>query len=396
MVEALFDHNERLLRGTMRIGISAFSHKDQNIWSNGLGQNVMFLVQTLRKIPFVQEVLLIDAGSESALSDQIDLESFGTTIVRQQDAMDKVDVVIEVASALGVAWLDLLRARGKKVVNHCVGQPHANLVDTAIFHRGGFFVRPDRYDEIWLLSKDSVFAPMMRTLHSCPVRIAPYLWSPYFLNNRIKDVISSGKAYGFNGARSEGSDLGWRVAMFEPNLSPIKSSLIPMLVCDVAERRSPGSLSMMYVLNTKHLVNHPTLLNFANSLDLVQTHRAVFTGRHDIAGFMSKFGVDAVVSHQWQNDQNYSYLDALHGDYPLIHNSPWLKDAGYYYPEFDVEAGAAQLIQAKLHHHDCISDYRERSRRVFAAVDPESAENVRGYADLLVPLAKDHPEWLSA
>ncbi len=30
----------------------------------------------------------------------------------------------------------------------------------------------------------------------------------------------------------------------------------------------------------------------------------------DIAGFMSQYA-DAVVLHQWGNDQNYVYLDAL-------------------------------------------------------------------------------------
>ncbi|WP_036596290.1 DUF2827 family protein [Ottowia thiooxydans] len=380
----------------MRIGISAFSHKNQNIWSNGLGQNVMFLVQSLRKISFVRDVVLIDAGSEEALSDQIDLDKFGTRIMRQKDATDRVDVVIELAGALGVPWLDLQRARGKKVIYHCVGQPHSSMVDTAIFNRSGFFLRPDRFDEVWLLPKDAVFAPMMRTLHRCPVQVAPYLWSPHFLENRIRELEAIGHAYGFKPVQPGEGSIGWRVTMFEPNLAPIKSSLIPMLVCDVAERRWPGTLSMMYALNTGHLVNHPTLLHLANSLDLVKSSRAVFTGRHDIAGFMSQHGLDAAVAHQWQNDQNYSYLDVLHGDYPLIHNSPWLKEAGYYYPDFNIEAGAAQLALAKEHHQESLPDYRERSRRVFKAVDPDSEDNARGYAELLMSLAKDRPEWLTA
>lgn len=372
----------------MRIGISAFSHKNQNIWSNGLGQNVMFLVQTLRKIPFVTDVVLIDAGSEESLSDQIDLNKFGTRLMRQKEATDLVDVVIELAGALGIAWLDLMRARGKKVVYHCVGQPHSSLVDTAIFDREGFFLRPDRFDEIWVLPKDAVFAPMMRTLYRCPVKVSPYLWSPHFLKDRIQELAGIGHVYGFKPDQPDVDAQGWRVTMFEPNLAPIKSSLIPMLVCDVAERRSPGTLSMLYALNTGHLVNHPTMLHFAHSLDLVKSNRAVFTGRHDIAGFMSQHGVDAAVAHQWQNDQNYSYLDVLYGDYPLIHNSPWLKDAGYYYPEFNVEAGAALLVQARRQHQESLADYRERSRRVFKAVDPDSPENVQGYADLLMSLTK--------
>ncbi|MFP4854183.1 DUF2827 family protein [Paraburkholderia sp. BR14264] len=63
------------------------------------------------------------------------------------------------------------------------------------------------------------------------------------------------------------------------------------------------------------------MLHFANSLNLVREHKAVFHGRHHI-----------VVAHRWRNEQNYSFPDALCGDYPLIHNSAWLKDAGDCYP----------------------------------------------------------------
>jgi hypothetical protein len=45
--------------------------------------------------------------------------------------------------------------------------------------------------------------------------------------------------------------------------------------------------------------------------------------------------VDAVITHQWENDLNYLYWDVLSLGYPLVHNSSRIKDAGYYYPDFD-------------------------------------------------------------
>ena len=129
------------------------------------------------------------------------------------------------------------------------------------------------------------------------------------------------------------------------------------------------------------------MLYFANSLDLVRQHRAIFHGRHDIVGFMVQHA-DAVVSHQWHNDQNYSYLDALYGDYPLIHNSLWLRDAGYYYPGFDIRQGAAQLRRAFVEHDVRLADYRARSRRMFDAVDPSARHNLDDYAGLLMHLCR--------
>ncbi len=144
---------------------------------------------------------------------------------------------------------------------------------------------------------------------------------------------------------------------------------------------------MMNVLNTLHMKDHPTMLYFANQLDLVKQHKALFLGRHDIVGFMVQ-SADAVVSHQWTNDQNYSYLDALYGDYPLVHNSPWLHGfgAGYYYPGFEAAEGGRQLRIAAREHDARLADYRQRSRQVFDAVDPFNAVNTEAYARLLLEL----------
>jgi hypothetical protein len=98
---------------------------------------------------------------------------------------------------------------------------------------------------------------------------------------------------------------------------------------------------------------------------------------------------DAVVSHQWQNDQNYMYLDALYGGYPLVHNSSWMREAGYYYPGFDAQEGARQLLLAAQKHDATLADYRARSQRLFDAVNPFSQANLDAYADRLLHLCRD-------
>jgi hypothetical protein len=371
----------------MRIGISVLSQEGQNIWSNGLGQNVIFLAQVFRQIPFITEVILVDTGSEGVMPPQVDLTKHGLSLMRPNEAFSRLDAIVEMAGALPVAWLDRFRACGKKVVYYCAGQPYASMIEPVIFTDKGFSHRPDRMDEIWMLPKDYPdFAPMMRTMHRCPVHEVPYLWSPLFLSQRAEELASEGHAFGYRPRPAQdGRPASFRAAIFEPNISVVKSSSIPMLVCDEAARIEPQVLDKMHVLNTLHLKDHPTMLFFANSLDLVKAGKALFHGRNDFAGFMVQFA-DAVVSHQWQNDQNYSYLDALWGNYPLIHNSPWLREAGYYYPDFNAQAGAQQLLQAWQHHDAQLDAYRERSQRVFERIDPANPANVQTYAKRLLAL----------
>lgn len=381
----------------MRIGISTLSTADQNIWSAGITQNALFLAKLLRKIPFVRDVVLLDVGSEASLGGQVDLEWFGTRMVKLPDAADQMDVIIEMAGAIDTPWLGLQRARGKKVVWHCVGQPYTGLVESTLFRETGFFLHTGRHDAIWLLPKDEVFIPMLRTLHRCQVEIVPYIWDPVFIQQRVEEVGTVGLQFGYI-PRAEHADsaAGWNLAIFEPNISPIKSSLIPMLIVDTAYRAAPDSIRQLHVLNTLHLVEHPTLLYFANALEVVRQHKTVFTGRHDIAGFLGQHQVDAIVAHQWQNDQNYVYLDALYGGYPLIHNSPWLMNAGYYYPDFEVQQGAAQLRHAMACHDGNLAGYDQRSARYLKSVGLSSESNVTAYSQLLRSLCSDRPEWLEA
>jgi hypothetical protein len=380
--------------GNMRIGISVITHQGQNIWQNGLGQNIVFLARMFQQLPFVRAVSLIDVGDQGTLPTQVDTAALGLPVMTQREATDQVDVIIEMGGALDTQWLNLMRARGKKVVYYCCGHPFAALAEPPVFDKPSYRSRVDRCDEIWALPEYRMFASFQRTLHRCAVYTVPYLWHPQFIRQRIAEVEAQGYRFGWEAARAkyaaDGTRKGLRVAIFEPNISVVKTSTISMLACDEAYRADRSSVEAMHVLNTLHMTNHPTMLYFANSLDLVREHKTVFHGRHDIVGFMVQHA-DTVMSHQWTNDQNYSYLDALTGDYPLVHNSEWLHGfgAGYYYPEFDAVQGGAQLRHVAASHDESLTDYRSRSKRVFDAVDPFAAHNLQAYADRLLDLCRD-------
>lgn len=61
---------------------------------------------------------------------------------------------------------------------------------------------------------------------------------------------------------------------------------------------------------------------------------------------LRRFGLDAVVTHQWEDGLNDACHDALAGGYPLVDNDPVLQRAGVgqYYAGF----GAADAGQGLL------------------------------------------------
>lgn len=102
-------------------------------------------------------------------------------------------------------------------------------------------------------------------------------------------------------------------------------------------------------------------------------------------------GYDIVVSHQLHCQQNYLYLDALHGNYPLIHNSEFFRGIGYYYAESDIAAGARMFLEAVRSHDRNLESYRRRGREVIASLAPTARSNVDHYARRLLALTDTTP-----
>lgn len=371
----------------MKIGISVLTHAGQSIWENGLGQNIFYFLQLLYRLPFVTDIVLLNCGDQQSLPPEAAALASDVPLVAPRDLSELPDVIIEMGGGLDVEWLDYARARGKKVVFFCCGQPYAGLIEPTVFHRNGYFSRATRCDEIWILGKDRALMPMLRTLHRCPVFEMPFLWDSTFIDQRIKAVEEAGLRFGYQprSARGETGPRGMRLAVFEPNISVVKCGVIPMLIAETAFRVDANAVRFLHVLNSAHMREHPSFSFLLGSMDLYRRERVHLDGRHDFAGFMSQ-NADAVIAHQWQNDQNILYLDALYGGYPLIHNSPWLSSLGYYYGESDIESGGAQLLRAVQRHDTEHNYYTQRARSFLMSLSPRGSENCSHYARRLLAL----------
>lgn len=95
------------------------------------------------------------------------------------------------------------------------------------------------------------------------------------------------------------------------------------------------------------------------------------------------------MSHQWENSQNYVYYEALHGGYPLVHNSPLLRHHGYYYAGFDCEAGGAALLRAHAGHDLRLPDVRRSTLELLRTLDTANPDNVAADTRELLALFED-------
>ena len=93
---------------------------------------------------------------------------------------------------------------------------------------------------------------------------------------------------------------------------------------------------------------------------------------------------NVVVSHQLLNALNYTYLEALYFNIPLVHNSEYIKDAGYYYPDYDTILGAKALNEALTFHDKNLDDYKRRASRVIDRYSPTNPLVIEKYKKLFV------------
>jgi hypothetical protein len=365
----------------MRVGVSFLSAAGQSVWSNGIGQNAYFLAKLAQSLPFVEEAYILDCGDQAgAPSDALSAVA-GVPTVKPGDILD-LDVAIEVSGAFDIEWIRRFRARGGRLVHHICGQPYAALIEPSTFDKPAYWAEPGRADEIWILPKDAQFSAMLRGIYRCPVHTTPYLWSSCFLEETVDILRRDGSQFGY----SRGDfGAGARIAILEPNISPIKTFSISALICDVAERENPNVISDVHLLNAKHLEGQSTFDFFVKNLELYKAGKLHLLGRDYVARVLSQ-RANIIVSHQLECAQNYLYFDVLHGGYPLVHNSPLFSSVGYYYPGNDVEEGARQLLNALARHDLALDDYRRRAEKASWEADPANARNMDAYARRLLAL----------
>ncbi|KVV44135.1 hypothetical protein WK81_13755 [Burkholderia ubonensis] len=366
----------------LKVGVTIFVRAgQQSLWENGIFQNCFFLTMLLAQSPLVETVFLVNGGDGRAEDARDFLADAPAKVIDMQAAGSQLDVIIELSAQLDPQWAREFRSRGGRVIGMRVANDYAIDVERMIFGRPhGMLVSGTGYDMIWTLPAfEKTCAAYYEAALRAPVRTMQHIWSPVLLE-RAAGRNAPAQPFGYAPGRSH-----WRLAILEPNLCMVKTSHISMLLADVAYRHSPGFIEVLRVYNSLQLKSDPLFVGFATSLDLVRHGLASFEARFPTYEIMTQ-QADAIVSHHWENAQNYLYYEALYGGYPLIHNSTLLGDCGYRYADFDPQDGALALRQAFAEHDGRLDDYRRTARGFLKTLDPLAERNVEEYSAAIAAL----------
>ncbi|CAM2197907.1 DUF2827 family protein [Paraburkholderia kururiensis] len=360
----------------LKVGVTLYLRRgQQSIWENGIFQNCYFLAMLLARSPLVEAAYIVNGGDGEAAEAGEFLSLAPVPVTGMEEARGELDVVIELSAQLNPEWARAFRARGGRVIGMRVANDYVIDIERMMFGLPhGMLVSGTPYDAIWTLPAfERMCAAYYGVALRAPVVTMQHLWSPVLLERSLARAGGT-QPFGYEAGRGR-----WRVAILEPNICMVKSSHIPMLAVDVAHRQQPGMIDYLRVYNTMGLKSDAQFVGFARSLELTRQGRATFEPRLPVYEILTQ-QADAVVSHHWENAQNYVYYEALHGGYPLVHNSALLGGCGYRYADFDCMDGALALRQAYASHDATLGQYRAAARAFLAGLDPLGAHNVEGYS----------------
>lgn len=358
------------MKKTIVVGITIFVKADGTfgLYENGLRQNVIFLYNLFKSLGAYRPYLL-NHGEANPSEDISHLGVDMSDVVRTQDVIGELDCVIGIGAMVERETLQELRSRGVKLIcykggNGGVISMEGVACNPSIRADAERYYDYDCYDAIWMTPQHiKTYKGWCETMYRCPVYEVPQIWSPAFINTRPAGIVD-------NFMYSPGKQK-WHVAVMEPNITIMKTAHMPILVSDSAYNIFPDMFNGLLVTNALEFSENGHFATFCSSLKIFKDGLGTVENRYVSADFLANH-TDAVVTHQWENGLNYLYYEILYGGYPLVHNSKFIKDFGYYYNDFDAESGGAALVRAFKEHDKNLMSYKLKVAKLLELRNPES------------------------
>lgn len=349
----------------------------ENIWSNGGRQNVIFLYLLLKRLPYVDNVWIVaDTKRDDFLPGKLQ-EEITRDMVLYEDVKNDVDLLIEMGASVNPLDAERVWKRGGKVVAYKYGNDYVMSVESCSFGAHPNWVpHPSRtpVDEVWTNAQHAnTCASYFKHLYKAPVEIVPHVWAPNLLEEALEANDISTKGWPYKQRHEKA-----RVSIFEPNINIVKSSIIPFYAASQFYDNNPGLVSNIYMLNCVKLAQNPLFSRLVTSTTAGAKGVASAEKRYNFVDFIGQH-CGIVLTHQWENGLNYLYYEALYGGFPLVHNSPFLKDVGYYYRDFDIDDGARALEEAWTTHDDNLEEYNAKAFELLKTVSPYSQSVIDAY-----------------
>lgn len=349
----------------------AITTKDNSkLWNNGLTQNAYYLIKLLDEAGY--EVFPV-VESENFV-DTKEIGQYKISLLTTEN-IKNYDVVLEVAFSLTDQLFEYAVKNKIKIVS-------INYGNVLALAQEGMVLNPDQANalnrsdsETWISPHFEYSSGFLESITGKSPKVCPYIWSSEVIDDFCKKN-------NFNPFYNKNTNLS-KVGIFESNINIIKTCIYPMISLEKLERKNSNMISSALIFNAVTLKDNNKFKEVISNFDLVSNKKLSVEARYPMPEIISRGYVGTIVSHHFYNDLNYLTLESLYFGIPIVHNSIFCKDAGYFYDVFDANMCAEKIEEAITTHHENIELYKNKAKEVLFKFSLKNKENLNGYKYLI-------------
>ena len=359
---------KRLFLTTVRI-------PDEQIWANGLFQNIYILYKMFEAQGYEPYLLVdnLDNNKEAKIHDGFRMLDFKSYIATPFPVV----AYLEFGMSCDPAIRKFFKAIGAKTTKTYLGNILNIDIETITFYKSTNFSHhvAGELDEIWVSPHYDFHAEYAGSVNGIcgRTRLAPYVWDPHF----IQDLAGIYKHVSDQGAAR-------KFVIMEPNISFQKCGLVPILAMEAYYRRHPTLVDHVVVVNGAKLKDNPYFQHsILPNLTIFRDGKLQLMPRAHIVNFARVYNDAIILQHQVNNEYNYSFFEWNYMGFPVIHNIRRFKDYGYYYAENDFEAAANRIEEVVTMWRSQQETIRSQFHQLMWRFSIHNPENVSAWKTLI-------------
>jgi hypothetical protein len=358
-----------IVSGRKRLFLTTVRIPDEQLWANGLFQNIYILYKLFETIGYEPYLLVdsMDNNKDAKVHEMFRLLDFKTYI----QAPFPVFAYLEFGMSCDPAIRKFFRNIGALVAKTYLGNILNIDTETITFYRNVNFSHhvAGETDEIWVSPHYDFHAEYAGCINGIcgKTRIAPYVWDPIFIKD-MKDTWTPTK------------DRAKKFAIMEPNISFQKNAFVSILALEAFYRKHPDRVQEAIVVNGQRMKDIPYFVNSVlPNLKIYADGKLQLMPRAHMFNFARVYKDAIILQHQVNNEYNYSFLEWLYMGFPVIHNHRRLSAFGYSYEGNDFDAAAARIEHVIDYHEQNTEAYRAQAAQLLWRFSIYNPENQRAW-----------------
>lgn len=346
------------------------------LFSNGLQQNIVFLAELVKGIGFTP-IIAINHKTEECIDPPRDI-----LIIEENEILDYCDdlsFILNTSWPVNINTIKFIKVKNKNCKNIHIVYGNGLLADIErCSWQDHIAIDNEISDEVWISPHYKFSYNYYKTYyHSQKVFELPYIWSSKYIDMHEKIWNKANKSCYYEPNQDK------NIGILEPNLNITKHCLPSIMVAEeFFSNISKDDFNKITVYCASKFLDKKYFKSLMWKLNVTKENKIEFQPRIKVSKIFAEKS-NVFISNQLLNALNYTYLEALHFNFPLVHNSDLIKEAGYYYPNYDTKLGAEALNLALNYHDQNLDKYKEQAQKTIYKYSANNPIVIEKYKKLL-------------